>query len=232
MRPVHVYAVRMGEQTAAMKQVERWLNLVPQDRTERIARFRHWQDQWRSLAGDRLVRNVLREQYGISEERNVHHCDAYGKPALIGQEVQYNVSHSGDWVTAAFHATEPVGIDIEQIGEADMQVAETMFARSEYEALCRTPLHDRARCFYAIWTGKESYIKALGLGLSVPLDSFCVASAVQAEGVRREAAVSCSDTSGRTWKLHRIELDPDYSLTVCTDQHVRSLIFNVINHVG
>ncbi len=232
MRPVHVYAVRMGEQTVAMKQVERWLTLVPQDRAERIARLRHWQDQWRSLAGDRLVRYVLREQYGIPEERNVHRRDAYGKPALIGRDVQYNVSHSGDWVTAAFHATEPVGVDIERIGEADLQLAETMFARSEYEALCREPVEARARCFYAIWTGKESYIKARGLGLSIPLDSFCVASTVQCEEGLRESAVTCSDASGRTWKLRQIELDPEYSMTVCTDHNVGSFMFNVVNYMG
>jgi 4'-phosphopantetheinyl transferase len=232
MRPVHVYAVHMGEQSAALKQVERWLSLVPPDRAERIARFRNWQDRWRSLAGDRLVRYVLREQYRIPEERNVHRRDAYGKPALIGQDAQYNVSHSGDWVTAAFHATEPVGIDIERIGEADLQLAEAMFARSEYEALCKKSIDDRARFFYAIWTGKESYIKARGLGLSIPLDSFCVASAVQSEGGLREAVVACSDTSGRMWNLHRIELDPDYSLTVCTGKNVWPLIINVINHVS
>jgi len=199
---IQVYAVQMGEGAQAMEQIERWLPLVPADRAERVARFRHWEDAWRSLAGDILVRQVLQVKFGVAAERNIHRRDANGKPGLCGGEVQYNVSHSGKWVVAAFHSSEPVGIDIERIGKADLQLAKSMFARSEYDALRSKPLDERDRCFYAIWTAKESYIKADGRGLSIPLDSFHV-------------DMDSSSVSVRSWQLRQFELDPAYALTVC-----------------
>ncbi|WP_139997179.1 4'-phosphopantetheinyl transferase family protein [Paenibacillus paridis] len=235
-----IYAVRMNPQNTQQdcERIARWASLVPEDRALRVSQFHHWQDQWRSLAGDMLVRYVLRVQFGLVAARLQFVKNAYNKPYLRGNEVQFNISHSGAWTVAAFH-TESIGIDIEVIGKADMELARAMFATSEYEALSNHSAEGRDRLFYRIWTAKESCIKAVGKGLSIPLDSFSVvqegsvslpgtvAEAAGAENMGAEAVGASappmlrSAVKGQTpelcgWHLRQFELEPDYMLTVCS----------------
>jgi len=65
-------------------------------------------------------------------------------------------------------------VDVERIdaGKADDGVAQAYFAPSEAELLRRTPVADRAQCFFRLWTLKEAYVKAMSVGLSMRLDSF------------------------------------------------------------
>jgi len=233
-----IYAVRMDQHSIQENHelIARWSAAVPLERALRVARFRHWEDQWRSLAGDILVRHVLREKYKLQAQQMIFAQNAFKKPMLHGNDVQYNVSHSGVWTVAAFHSAE-IGIDVERIGKADMLLAQAMFSRSEYDALCSRPVHERDRMFYAIWTGKESYIKAVGKGLSMPLSAFSVVGTVSV-GSSRMVGVCASDednsalasvpwlqlvaedeqseATSSNWHLRQYELDPDYMLTVCS----------------
>ncbi|MHA7962500.1 4'-phosphopantetheinyl transferase family protein [Paenibacillus sp. CAU 1782] len=225
-----IYAVRMNLQddsglsgpleTLADEQerIAAWSVLVPPDRALRIKRFRHWQDQWRSLAGDVLVRYVLRERFGLPASKILFKKNPYNKPVLAGEDVHFNVSHSGIWTVAAFHSMD-IGIDIEQMGMADMELARSMFASSEYEALCSQPPEKRNRLFYDIWTRKESYLKALGAGLSLPLDSFSVTGEAGGNvGVARKGLSSVITEAGsaRRWNLCQFQVDNDYSLSACS----------------
>ncbi|MBO9596439.1 MAG: 4'-phosphopantetheinyl transferase superfamily protein [Cohnella sp.] len=214
---VRVFAVRMPEtgeakQESPAAQIERWKQRVPDERRARIVRYRHWEDQWRSLAGDMIVRRVLRDSYGVTDERLPIGRNAFGKPEIEGGIVQFNVSHSGAWTVAAFHGESSVGIDIERIGPADMAVAKSMFARREYEALRDAPDELRDDLFYRIWSGKESYIKAVGGGLSIPLDSFIALP----DGSSEQTCLLKPDGSvNRDWTLRGYAFDPEYALTVC-----------------
>jgi len=215
-----IYAVQMNKYSiqANLEQVARWSALVPIERALRIARFRNWEDQWRSLAGDMLVSYVLRVKYRLPIHQMIFTQSAYGKPKLQGDEIQFNVSHSGVWTVVAFHS-EAIGIDIEQIAMVDMELARSIFVNNEYEALCSQPAHERDRMFYMIWTAKESYIKAVGKGLSIPLDSFSVASKQEyssASFIQSIVSEYGSTEYSTNWYLTQLDLDPDYMLTVCT----------------
>lgn len=234
-----IYAVRMNEHSEQeeLERITTWSKLVSVERSLRIARFRLWEDQWRSLAGDRLVQYVLREVYKLQDEQIIITKNKYNKPILLEYGVHFNVSHSGKWVVAAFH-TKPIGIDIELIARADMKLAEAMFTSGEYTELCTKLNGERDQLFYAIWTGKESYMKAVGKGLTIPLDSFSVTEAVLNNGIvsisGSEQSIARQDrirypwtksavreageytTSSYAWCLRQCELDPAYKLTVCS----------------
>ena len=96
-----------------------------------------------------------------------------GKPYLgTGQgerlPLMFNLSHSGTYVAAAF-GTEDVGVDVELIRTGKQKIAQRFFAEDERKYLekCWT---DEA--FTGIWTRKEAYIKAVGTGIAMSLDSF------------------------------------------------------------
>ncbi len=230
-----MYAVSMNpfDGSGEQERIAAWSELVPLERAQRISRFRRWEDQWQSLAGDMLVRYVLKERYGLPASAILFKRNADNKPELVGGELQFNVSHSGIWAVAAFHS-EPVGIDIEKVGIADMGLARSMFASSEYEALCRLSAERRNRFFYDIWTGKESYIKALGKGLSLPLDSFSVAGETGGSS-HIEAApqglktVMLESAATRSWHLCQCHVDGEYALTVCSLSPSRPKGIDIVN---
>jgi 4'-phosphopantetheinyl transferase len=90
--------------------------------------------------------------------------------------VEFNLSHSGILALYAFTSGRPVGIDVELIRQIPdvNDLAERFFSPTEIASLRVLLLDRRSLAFLACWTRKEAFIKALGLGLSCPLDAFDV----------------------------------------------------------
>jgi len=148
--------------------------LVSEAKAARLARFRRFEDSQRSLLGDILARYAISLKSGIQNKDLVFDENEYGKPLLKRPcTVHFNISHSGSWVACALDDA-PVGIDIEETGPADLAIAQRFFSKNEYSLLISTPTEMQQEQFYRIWTLKESYIKALGHGLCIPLDSFYI----------------------------------------------------------
>jgi 4'-phosphopantetheinyl transferase len=93
--------------------------------------------------------------------------------------LRFNMSHSGDIAVYALSSRREVGVDVEEIrplADADT-IAERFFSRREHAEYRALPPGDRPLGFFQCWTRKEAFIKALGEGLSHPLDSFDVSLA-------------------------------------------------------
>jgi 4'-phosphopantetheinyl transferase len=102
--------------------------------------------------------------------------NAYGKPALVTGELNFNLSHSHELVLLAFARTHQVGVDVEYMrpGVDNEELSKHYFSVREYAMLQALPLAMRREAFYHCWARKEAYIKARGMGLSLPLGSFDV----------------------------------------------------------
>ncbi|WP_150451330.1 4'-phosphopantetheinyl transferase family protein [Arenibacter lacus] len=101
----------------------------------------------------------------------------FGKPYLYGENrLKFNISHSGCRVVLAFCKQGAIGVDIEKIKTNFdvMEIAENYFSEMEVNALGAIPQADQKKAFFRCWTRKESFLKAIGEGLSLPLDSFSV----------------------------------------------------------
>lgn len=97
---------------------------------------------------------------------------AYGKPELASRSgLRFNVARSGDVALLAVTRGREVGVDVERIdpGRAHGPIADQLFSESEAAELRALAYDDRTRRFYELWTRKEAYGKALGVGLAVPL---------------------------------------------------------------
>jgi 4'-phosphopantetheinyl transferase len=157
--------------------------------TERLARYlcaseRERADRFQFRADyDRYViaRAALRLQLGAfldcDPKSLLFQYTSHGKPFIERCGIEFNLSHSGDWVLFAFSSSAEIGVDIEHTRPMpDMRdVAKQNFAAAEFAHWEATPEQDRPDAFYRCWTRKESFIKAIGEGLSCPLDSFEVA---------------------------------------------------------
>lgn len=140
-------------------------------------------------AGAGLLMDEAFKEAGIKEEHPAIKKGPNGKPYLRDYEgVFFNLSHSGDYVFLALSDME-VGCDVEEIEPPEkftssrLPIARRFFNEKETaEILSRKDIVTQNELFFKIWTMKESFIKAKGGGLSIPLDSFNVLTGEGTEG--------------------------------------------------
>ncbi|MEP3295696.1 MAG: 4'-phosphopantetheinyl transferase superfamily protein [Pseudoruegeria sp.] len=128
--------------------------------TSPTARLRH-------LCGRILARQAIADRTGIAASDIEIAIDRSGKPYLVGQAIEFNISHSAELV-AVSTSQRPVGIDVECLKRrVNWRAISTQhFSQSEADWIAARPALSTRR-FLALWTLKEAYLKALGV--AVPL---------------------------------------------------------------
>ncbi len=134
-------------------------------RRERFMRYRQDSDKRRCLGAGLLL------GYLLGKDADLISAAPYGKLFLPESKISFNLSHSGDYVVLA--ADEfAVGVDIEYMGVVPEKVAQRCFTLEERNWMCCQK--DVTEAFYRLWTGKESIMKATGLGFSMPPHTFSI----------------------------------------------------------
>jgi 4'-phosphopantetheinyl transferase len=157
-------------------------------------------NQRRFVAGRAGLRSLLGEHLGLDPRALVFVQDAFGKPTLSGEpSTQFSLSHSEDGALLAVSDTLSVGADIECVRALDhLDLANQYFRRNEVAEIESLPhRNEQVQAFYRIWTLKEAVVKALGKGLSIPLESFEVSISTSPPAL----VVSPGGASGAWW-LH------------------------------
>ena len=168
---VEIYALDISGK-AMNAQYCRLLSCVSEEQRHRIGQFRFEADKKRTLYGDVLSRFLIGERRRKPMGSVEFIKNAFGKPYAIGfPHVEFNVSHSGDWVVCAVGERE-VGVDVEEIKPIDLDIAKRFYTRNENRLVVSSREEDRLKTFYLLWTLKESFTKYMGKGLSIPLNSF------------------------------------------------------------
>lgn len=182
---------------------------ISSEKQAKIRKFRMYEDVLRALFGDLLVRYAICSRLEISNEEVAFKFNDYGKPYLEGfPGFHFNVSHSGEWVVCVIDSL-PVGIDVETIRQIDMGIARRFFSKDEYDDINAKKTCDKVDYFFQLWTLKESYIKARGKGLSIPLDSFTIK--IDDDGIG--AKDKNDDTK---WFFKQYEICSGYKMAVCS----------------
>lgn len=148
--------------------------LIGADERARAERFHFARDRRRFIVRRARLRQWLGAWVGRAPESLVFAGNDHGKPLLVDGP-PFSLSHSGEAMLLAIGDGE-IGCDLEWIDPAlDWQpLAETLFAPAERAALAALPPEAGRSAFFACWARKEAFVKALGLGLSYPLDAFHV----------------------------------------------------------
>lgn len=204
---VRVLASKINLNKSA-EEINRIMTKVPQRRRDKAARFKFDNDRIRCLAAYLLATFAICSFSGCESGDIKIARGEYGKPELIYPKgCFFNISHSGDYVVCAV-SDKPVGIDIQEKSRDCIDIAQRYFAPDEYKYIINLPEDLRLGAFYEIWSLKESYIKALGMGLHKSLGSFQI---MLSNG---EIAVKDSEPQQLEWKLSRFCLENDYFLAV------------------
>ena len=135
--------------------------------------------------------------------------------------LEFNVAHSGERVLIAFARGKPVGVDIERLRpmpDAE-SIAIRFFSASEAAALRLVDPRQKAETFFNCWTRKEAYVKAIGDGLSVPLDRFDMTLLPGEEA--RLLAVDGEPAKAATWALRYLRPGTGYVGALAIQEHGR-----------
>jgi 4'-phosphopantetheinyl transferase len=188
--------------------------ILSPDERERADRFRFEVDQRRAVIGRGYLRLLLGQILDLPANKLRFEQDAFGKPSLLpkqGLPVQFNLSHSGALILIAIAPGRAVGVDVERI-RTDLDpddIAARFFSANECEVLASLTGPARYQAFFACWTLKEAYLKARGVGLSLPLDQFDVSFLSDEEP--RLLATRPDPEEARRWRLHALEMEGDYA---------------------
>ncbi|MBQ4803358.1 4'-phosphopantetheinyl transferase superfamily protein [Aquimarina sp. MMG015] len=139
------------------------------DFQNKLLKYRRWQDAQLSLLGRTLLGKGLENIDLPFCENNVIYT-SYNKPYFKEGKVKFNISHSGNMVVCAITETCEIGIDIEMLHSLHIEDFKTQMTALEWQRIISSDNPESS--FFDYWTQKEAVIKALGIGLSLPLDSF------------------------------------------------------------
>lgn len=201
---------------------ERYKALMTPEERARGERFYFERDRARHRVTRALVRSVLSRYAPIAPQAWRFEPTSYGQPLIVNpqaeaQSLSFNLSHTSDLVVLAVTRGRAVGVDTENVGRgALLEVADRFFAPSECEHLIALPAQAQASRFFELWTLKESYIKARGMGLSIGLGKF-------AFDLRTPGAVSLStlpelEDPAERWALRHLWPTPEHPVALCVEQ--------------
>lgn len=197
----------------------RYEALLSAEERARRARYRFARDQRRYLVTRALVRTVLSRYATVPPGDWAFAAGPRGRPAIAAPRVEppleFNISHSSDLVMVGITSGRALGIDVESIvaREAEIDGLDRYFAPQESAALIALPPAARRRRFFELWTLKESYIKARGLGLAIALDAFSFE--LTAERGLSLHMLSQLEDSPAAWQLWQLDLRAGYLAAVC-----------------
>jgi len=176
LRPaeIHVCAVALAASPVCIAKLEGVLS--PEER-QRARRFRTAELTQAFVAGRGILRTILGGCLHLPPSDVPLEYGERGKPRIRGGgRLRFNLSHSGGQALYALAVDCEVGVDLERIRPMPdcESIAERFFSAAEQRDLRSAPPRQREAAFFTCWTRKEAYIKAVGDGLSLPLDSFRV----------------------------------------------------------
>ena len=190
---------------------------------EQEPKFYFARDRRRYLVTRALVRTVLSRYAAVDPAAWVFSTNSYGRPEIANPEaadagLSFNISHTHSLIALGVSRGRALGVDVENIRarEVSIDIADRYFAPPEVAVLTAAPSHEQQYRFFEYWTFKESYIKARGMGLSLPLDKF---SFQYPDDRAVEIAIhpELADDPGR-WQFWQFHPTPEYLMALCAER--------------
>lgn len=171
---------------------------MSRERQESTLRLQNEQKQKAKIAADRLCRLAISEFCGIKKEQIEFALTERGKPYAVNCNVNFSISHSGDYAVCAVSDNE-IGIDIEKIRPVNARTSERFACPDELDYI-----NSEENGFFKIWTLKEAYFKCIGTGLGADIKnvSFKIG----------ENGIACSENG---FDCSFINIDDEYICAVC-----------------
>lgn len=201
-------------------------SLLSVDEVERTNRFRFPEHRRRFAIARGCLRQLLGAYLSVTPQQIRFSYSAQGKPRLsseFSQELSFNVSHSDDLAVLSFTNHRNIGVDVEVFRyDIDTEgIPRRFFSEFEQRALAGLQGQEKILGFFNCWTRKEAYIKAVGLGLSLPLRDFDV-SLLPGQPARILATRPDPKLASQ-WSVHALHLNEHCAAAVVVEGAIAAL---------
>jgi 4'-phosphopantetheinyl transferase len=226
LAPDEVHVVRLPLAVGAPLE---WMwAVLDEDERRRASRFVREDDRRRFVVAHGFTRLVLGRFLRHRPESLRFDRSSHGKPSLAvpACSLQFSLAHSGELGLLAVSSQRHVGVDVEQQRPLEaLNLSRRFFSDNEHEMLRSLPSEEQLPAFYRCWTRKESFIKALGVGLSFPLAGFEVGMDTSGGDLLR-ACPAAPDEATR-WKIESLPIDDGYQAALTAEgKDWRVLLWN------
>lgn len=215
---VHVWLAALDLDPAAIAPMA---TLLSADEQEHARRFHFDRDRAHYIAARGALRSLLGTYLHMPPAQIAFEYGPHGKPCLAASyaasNLRFNASHSRDYALYAFTYGRDIGADIEYmrpLPDANL-IAERFFSPHERATLRGLPAEQQHAAFYAAWTRKEAYTKAIGKGLAQPLDEFDVSLAPDAPAQLLRVAGNPDEM--QRWRLHTLPAPAGYAAALAVE---------------
>jgi 4'-phosphopantetheinyl transferase len=193
-----------------------WMSAAERARFER---FRHDEDRAMFALGRLMARMLVGRALGVAPDGWIWREGPHGRPEIHGpnSDIHFNVSHSAGLVLCAIARGRTVGVDVEDLTRRrpDWGLVERYCSPDEADEI-RTHGDRWPERFLTYWTLKEAYLKARGLGISVPLADICFADADSPGRFSIRFERSLAGTDDR-WNFHLLRPTDRHLAAIATD---------------
>jgi 4'-phosphopantetheinyl transferase len=191
--------------------------MLSDDERERLARLRRESDRRAFLAAHALVRSALSRYAEVPPEGWTFTANHWGRPEIAGPgavpALRFSLSHTSGLTACAVALDRDCGVDVEAFDRSGdpLKIARRVLSPKEIADLEARPAGTRRDHFLAYWTLKEAYVKARGMGLSLPLREFSFSLA--GERIRIEFAEPGADVAS-SWQFASLRPTPRHVLAI------------------
>ncbi|MGK0372960.1 MAG: 4'-phosphopantetheinyl transferase [Glaciecola sp.] len=235
---IHLWFV-YSEQIQDSELLASYRNIISLTEARKNSRFLFEKGRQQHLITRALVRSVLSEYIGsVSPGEWEFTQNEYGKPevlpVMLPFPLKFNLSHAKSMIVLAVSNGQEVGVDVESVDRdiASDKLANYAFSKKEYEQLKQVEAAFFQERFFDFWTFKEAYIKACGMGLSIPLDSF---SFIFSETNKNMNKVSIKFEKERRddpkyWKFWQIKPCKKFTVSLALKSNVAKSAYKISMH--
>ena len=206
---IKAFVVQLHEDDYSVEFVDTLLKHLPEAGRTRVRNRQNRTSKLHTVAGELLARYSVGQYLGNTKPEIELIFGEKGKPHIANlSNVHFNISHSGNYVVCAVSEHE-LGIDVERIRKVNLRIAERFFSQPEIDDLMALDEDERMRYFITLWTIKESYLKAIGRGLTQHLNSFTIRK-------NSDSYQLTGNQEAEGYGIEAFSIAPDYALAICS----------------
>ena len=198
------------------------LSLLSKEEKNRIISKKLHKPRCQSLASTLLIKKAIKDTLGLTENSFQIKRTKMNRPYIETNEkinIDFNISHSNEWVVCAIALIGKIGIDIEEIVPIDINIAKEFLSNEEWKYLSIYQ-GEKVKLFYKFWTLKESLLKAVGIGINDLIREINFGVLDDKNNIFKKKI------NKDIWSFYHTIFKEKYALSLTVNQSIKSIRFN------
>lgn len=204
---IHIYRTNLN---CMVDKLQSFYSTLSDDECRRADQYKFEKDRLNFVVARGILREIIGHYLTIKPEDIVFSYTSFGKPYLANNTLNFNLSHAGSLIVYILAKSKQVGIDIENIRPIPefLDIAKEFFSMQENIDLNSISKDKQLKAFFSCWTRKEAFIKAIGNGLSFPLNQFSVT--LLSQDLPKLTIIKDKTTIKNEWGVYAMNLSYGY----------------------